>query len=712
MRSLVLLLLLASSAPAGQARASELAPCTDQNLLSGRSPSWWRDVYRTEMVTDGISGRDGDPELGTRSAVLASGAAVVEFDLGAEHEITSGLLQGSAAGQFLVEMSSDGSRWAPLWAASQAEGVGLRTRLAKGLRAQGRYLRLLGVANAGAVALSELQVFCRPPEQLPVQVQAAEPVAAAQTVVVEQSRRALVLLGPVLLALVLLIGWPANLRRGRLALLAAGAAFVLGLAFAARNMTLTMAAACGGTMATAAMVVGLALRRRAAEAPSRAVLAAVALLIGSATMTYTNFGRFGGYWSVHYHDVLHYALGAKYAPELRYDGLYACLLEAHGEERRWTVATPQTVRDLRDDSLVPAAQMAARRSCANRFDSPRWQAFRQDAAFFMGQLAPAAWVAVFTDHGYNATPVWTWLWAPLLRRVPVSTLWLERLAHVDEIAYAAMALIALALLGPVRSAWLAVLFGFGFPWIALWTGGGLGRSLWLLALVVALGLAARRRYWPTGIALGISAALQLFPALIVAGPLLLAARRGDEGDRRGARRIVLAATVTGIVLALLSLQVAGPTLWLDFVRNTSRQAASGSVNRIGPAIVAAQLTSSVGVHWLLPALFLAYWARSAWRMRDVARVLSLSVLVPIFALRLSSYYLAIVIALVPLMDSAWRVVGAVIGLLVVPHGLALLANGNPSPGDYAWMSVAVLGIGVWLCFLEGRLDKVRSAAPT
>jgi hypothetical protein len=661
------------------------------------------------MATDGISGRDGDPELGTRSAVLASGAAVVEFDLGAEHVITSGLLQGSAAGQFLVELSSDGSRWVPLWAASQAEGAGLRTRLAKGLHGQGRYLRLLGMGPAGAAAVSELQVFCRPPEQLPVEVRAAEPVATAQTVVVEQSRRALVLLGPVLLALILLIGWPANLRRGHLALLAAGAAFVLGLAFAARNMTLTMAAACGGSMAAAAMAVGMAVRRRSARAPSRAVLAAVALLIGAATMTYTNFGRFGGYWSVHYHDVLHYALGAKYAPELRYDGLYACLLEAHGEERRWTVATPQTVRDLRDDSLVPAAQMAGRRSCANRFDSQRWQAFRRDAAFFMGQLAPAAWVAVFTDHGYNATPVWTWLWAPLLRRVPVTTLWLERLAHVDEIAYAALALIALALLGPVRSALLAVLFGFGFPWLALWTGGGLGRSLWLLALVVAIGLAARRRYLSTGIALGISGALQLFPALIVAGPLLVAARRGNEDERRGAGRLVLAATVTGGVLVLLSLQVAGPTLWLDFVRNTFRQAASGSVNRIGPAIVAAQVTSSAAVHWLVPAAFLVYWARSAWRVRDVGRLLSLSVLVPIFALRLSSYYLAMVIVLVPLLDSAGRVAGAVVGLLVVPQVLALLADGNPGPGGYAWMSVAILGVGAAICRLEG---KRGSAAAT
>jgi len=263
-------------------------------------------------------------------------------------------------------------------------------------------------------------------------------------------------------------------------------------------------------------------------------------------------------------------------------------------------------------------------------------------------------------------------------------------------------LMALALLGPVRSALLAVLFGFGFPWIALWTGGGLGRSLWLVALVVAVGLAARRRPASAGIALGISGALQLFPALILVGPLMLAARRGDEGDRRGARQLVLAATVSGMVLALLSLQVAGPTLWLDFVRNTFRQAASSSVNRIGPALVAAHVTPVASVRWLLPVLFLAYWARSAWRARDIARLLSLSVLVPIFALRLSSYYLAMVIGLIPLLDSAWRVLVAALALLVVPHMVALFANGNPSPGDYAWMSASVLALGLWLCFLEAK----------
>lgn len=705
-RSFVLLL-LTFAASADQALASE-ATCTDENLLSGRGPSDWRDVFRAEKVTDGICGLEGDPAMGTRSAVLVPGSGLLEFDLGSGHEISSGLLQGSAAALFLVEISSDRAQWATLWAAGPTDGTGLRTRLAKALHGEGRYLRLRVVNPAGEAAVSELQVFCRPPTHLPVALRAAEPLAPAQTVVEAQVRRALVLLGPVLLALLGMMGRPRDPRWHRFALLAASAAFVLGLVFAARNLALAVAVACGGTLAVASLLVGLIARRRATQPPPRRTWASAALLIGVATMAYTNFGRFGGYWSVHYHDVLHYVLGAKYASEVRYDGLYACLLEAHAEEARWTVANPDRVRDLRDDSLVPAAEMAARRACANRFDRQRWQAFRRDAAFFMGQLSPAGWTAVFTDHGYNATPVWTALWAPLLRMLPVSTLWLERLAHLDEAAYAAMVLITLALLGPVRAALLAVFFGFGFPWIALWTGGGLGRSLWLVALVVAIGLAVRRRFWLAGIGLGISSALQLFPVLILAGPLLRAARRREDEDRRGARRLVVAATVTGILLVLLSLPVAGPALWLDFVRNTFRQAASGSVNRIGPAILAAYWTSVAAVHWLLPAVLLVYWARAAWRVEDVARLLCLSVLVPIFALRLSSYYLVMVIGLVPLWVSTWRVLGAVLAFLVIPQIFAWLAHGDPGPGDYAWMSAAVVAFGLWLCHSEAEARSLRA----
>jgi len=282
---------------------------------------------------------------------------------------------------------------------------------------------------------------------------------------------------------------------------------------------------------------------------------------------------------------------------------------------------------------------------------------------------------------------------------------LEALAHVDEAAYLMMVLLAIWAFGPARAAAAALLFGLGWPWIYLWTGGGVGRSLWLCALVAALALAARRRFLAAGVALGFSSAVQLFPALILVGPLALAWRRAGDADWAGARRLLLAAALTGSVLVLLSFQVAGPSLWLDFARNTARHLASDSANRLGPMVIATGLGLPRGLGWLLAAAALATWAWAALRARDAARLLCLAVLVPVFALRLSSYYLALVVGLAPLLDTPGRAGAALLTLLAVPQLVAWSAHSAPGPGAYAWMSAAIVGFGVALCVLEARQSR-------
>jgi len=501
-----LLALLAAAGPLQSPPATADDSCGEENLLAGRQPMGWLDIFRPDLVTDGIGARDGDPELGALSAVLASEQAFVAYDLGVERRLTAVLLQAAADASYTIEVSSDQRLWTGLVTAGPTGGGGMRTRVAKGLDARSRYLRLSARGGSGGHAVSEMQIFCRPPASPPLAIRPSAQLSLPQEVALAQSRRALLLLLPAGVSLFLLLSRRWSPRRDRLALLVAAFTSVMALAFTASNSAPGIAAACGGITALATWLVALATRSEspAPASPSRRTTAA--LLVGLAAISYTSYGQFGGYWSVHYHDVLHYMLGAKYAPELRYDGLYACLLESNSPEASFTTVTPAAVRDLRTGAMIPSRELLARGPCRARFSAARWQAFRQDASFFAGQLSPAGWVAVFADHGYNATPVWTWLWRPLFGDRPASAGWLEGLAHLDEVGYLMMVLLAVWAWGPTRAATAALLFGLGLPWIFLWTGGGVGRSLWLVTLVAGLALAARRRHFASGLALGISSA--------------------------------------------------------------------------------------------------------------------------------------------------------------------------------------------------------------
>lgn len=687
--------------------------CGAENLLAGREPAGFFDAFRPQMLTDGLAAREGDPELGALSAVLASNEAFIEYDLGAPRRLTAVLLQVAGRSRFVLDASTDRQAWQPLLVMPPSGEAGLRLRADKALDRVARYLRLTGTGPSGVHAVAELQVFCRPPASPPVAIRPASEPVPPHAVALEQARANLLLLLPVGAALLLLAGHDGTRRRARLALVVAGAGFVLALAVAARGSAPRLALLCGGGVALAAAAASWAAARRS-SGPGHTRLrgAAAALLVGVAAMAYTNYGRFAGYWSVHYHDALHYTLGAKYAPELRYDGLYACLFEASSVEPRWTSARPPAVRDLRAGSMIPAARLGEGPPCRERFAPERWRAFRTDAAFLATQLSPAGWVGVFADHGYNATPVWTWLWRPWLAR-PASVSQLEALAHVDELAYALMALVALWAWGPARGATAAVLLGFGFPWIHLWTGGGIGRSLWLVALVVALALVSRRRFAWAGIPLGVAAALQAFPVLLLAGPALLAWRRDAGREAASARRLLLATTASGAALVALSFQVAGPSLWLDFARNTLKHMQADSANRLGSTMIAVGAGAPGWVGWLLAAATLGVWLGTARRVRDPARALALALLVPVFALRLSSYYLALVVGLAPLLETRRRLASALVALLVIPLAVAWTLGAAVGPGAHAAMSAAIVGFGLALCVLERRRSEpaLASEAP-
>ncbi len=677
--------------------------CDDRNVLEGRTPHFWAAAHRPELATDRVLAQEGDPPNASLSTMLGEGASLV-WDLGSASRISALLVQASAESRLLVELSDDGTRFRALW---RSDGVGqpaagLRARMASGLDGRGRFLRLSPLPGQGPVAISEVEAFCHKPSILNVQIRPAVEAPAPGELVKWQAWRKIGL--GILAIFALALVWPARQRRwpgSACGMLAGGLAayFTFGIP---------------GILEFGALVVALAAlglrqvrKQRLAPGTLAAALALFPLLL-AAPLAYTNFGRWGGYRSVHYHDAAHYFLGAKYAPELGYTRLYACLAEAAREENRWPGVLVPTVRDLRSNAVVPlAAALEQGRDCAARFGPARWADFRRDTVFFQSQLHPAAWAALLMDHGFNATPSWTFILHTLiLGDRPASTSWLETLSRLDDVGFGLLLLILVWGFGARAGTLAALVIGLGFPWISLWTGGGVGRSLWLLCALAGLAAYERGREAAAGALVGVSAALQIFPALFLSGSLLalVADWRGGRAPDARRRRFLLAFAIAGLGLTLLSLLVAGPSLWLDFARNGLKHMASMSSNRIGIGQILAVLHWPAWLAWLGALGMLVLWLKAASRQASDGHRASLAVCLPLFVFNLSSYYLAVLAGAAPRLVSPARMALAMLILVVIPQGMAGLTADLPGPAYYAGVSLLfVAAAAVWLA------DELRSA---
>gem|GEM_PF-1672950 len=673
-------------------------PCGENNLLAARSPSAWTAIYRPQLATDGVLAQEGDPSNASLSTMLGPGASLV-WDLGVDTAVSALLVQASAEARLAIDISEDGVGFRGFWesAAVATTNAGLRARMATGLEGHGRYLRLRPMPGQGPVAIAEVQAFCRKPAALDVKIQPAVEAPAQRDLVKWQAWRKIVL-GFLAMAVFALL-WPAR-RAGWF--WAAGACGNLAGALAV-YFTFGIAGFVTFAVLVPSVEALLWVRLRRTPRSWQALVSAAALapLVLASALAYTNFGRWSGYYSVHYHDAAHYFLGAKYAPELGYTRLYSCLAVAAQEEGRWPAEPSRVVRDLRNNTLVPlAAALDEGKDCAGRFGTARWAEFRRDTVFFQSQLHPAAWSALLADHGYNATPGWTFvLRTLLLRDRPASIAWLSTLSHLDEVGLVLLALVLLWGFG-LRVGTLALLvIGLGFPWITLWTGGGIGRSLWLLFALA--GLATYQRGHPrlAGVLVGLSAGLQIFPALLLAGPFFsVVADRWRRRPPNGAnQRLLLSASCAFLALAVLSLYTSGPSLWLEFAHNSGKHMASTSANRIGLGQVSAVWHLPAPLAWTASLVLLALWGRTLWHQRADQDRTTLSVCLPLFIFNLSSYYLAVLAGAAPRLASPRRSALALAIVVVLPQAAAYLAPGVPGQVYYAGISLLFLaGAAAWL----------------
>jgi hypothetical protein len=315
--------------------------------------------------------------------------------------------------------------------------------------------------------------------------------------------------------------------------------------------------------------------------------ALLVLVAALSCASWLNFGRFHYGPFLHWYELYHYYLGAKY-PELGYTRLYDCTIAA---EDQYAHLGPQLerlrVRDLTTNELGGAgAALAHPERCTDHFTPERWQEFEADSDFFRNASSWQFWSGALVDHGYNATPVWSLTAGTLASAGPASRDLVGNLGLLDVTLLTAMwAFVGWAF--GWRTLCAAMIFwGTEYPGRYWWTGGAFLRTDWLFLTVASVCLLKKQRPMGAGFALGWATLLRIFPAFI---GLALVTQVVAAAVR--ARRLVIApwlrrfvagaALAAALLVPLATWRLHGQDSWGAFVRNSQKHLDTPVMNNMG-----------------------------------------------------------------------------------------------------------------------------------
>ncbi|MFO0591575.1 MAG: hypothetical protein U0441_28775 [Polyangiaceae bacterium] len=310
----------------------------------------------------------------------------------------------------------------------------------------------------------------------------------------------------------------------------------------------------------------------------------------AAVLAYFNGLRIPNANYVHTWDQYHYYMGAKYFPELRYDGLYKCAVVAQAEMGSFAFTSPKTgqrveidmAREARrpdrkirsldgDNTLVPAADILARPAeCKGRFSAERWESYKADVALFRSEVGLDYWDAMHQDHGFNAPPAWVVVGNLLSSWRAPSIVYLQMLASIDVVLLTSMFGALAWAFGWRVTAVAAIVWGCQAAAPFQWTGGSFLRQDWLFALVLSACLAKKRYFVLSGAALATSMLLRVFPGVVGIGWVVVAL--GHFVRRRSFARSHLLALAGAVIAAAIwipaSVAVCGPGAYEAFRAHT------------------------------------------------------------------------------------------------------------------------------------------------
>jgi hypothetical protein len=739
------LVCLAGAVPA----AAQDIGCPSGNLLSGKAPMVHPGVTNAARVTDGVIAAEGDPWDSELAAVLSDGSGHLVYDLGSTTGASAVDLQGDNNDRYVVELSEDGELFTPLWVSDPVGGQGMRRRSARGLRGQGRYVRVRAEGGDGYYSLAELQIFCETPSAWPPPIEVKSTSKWWWKNILDKRdhryRLGLALLG--MLFFVSLF----QTDRSRKAL---GAAAVLSLtmlgtaSYRLHEARLAPWFAQWGVYALGLGVLawvarGLSLRHDAQRSGSWWERGALVWVIVACGAAWVNFGVFHSARIVHYWDTFHYYVGSKYFEENEYEHLYECVLVADYEDRGEADLKKRKIRDLVDNRLHYVSKddvLRYQKECAQHFSAERWEAFKQDARSFRAVMGSGWWRDMLMDHGYNASPVSNMVasfltnigWQAQVPASPSDQLSPERMARfqtrilryamIDLGLYAGAFALLWWAFGLRACALGALVWGTGYPWAYFWTGGSFARVPWFFMAVAAVCLLKRGFPLLSGFALSWSALLRLFPAALAGGPIAAVVDRFlrrkrisrpwlDATDKR-----FIAGGVLGLVVLLgASIALNGWKAHPEFLANTLKHAETPLTNHMGLPTILSYKPSTVGRftkdssledpwakwkqarketrhdrRWLHGLILLGMFVLLALAGRRLAgwAVLASSTILIIGFFELTCYYYSFVVLMAPLAIERLRYTVALISAVVA--GLVLQFFVGWYDEQYIWETVAVL----------------------
>lgn len=253
------------------------------------------------------------------------------------------------------------------------------------------------------------------------------------------------------------------------------------------------------------------------------------LLLALTLLSIANYGRWGPktyFESVDNYDLIHYYLNAKYFDELGYLDLYPAVIladmENDGPYYEQGNKYMAQLEETGEHAFRPISHAVARGKHVRetRFTPQRWEAFEHDVLYLQRKVAPKwsdkLWRAMIQDHGYNGTPAWTLIGAPIASAVPVESV--KLLGYLDVVLVAgAVGAVAWAY-GGLPAMWvlffLCITYSTRWPtftWVFL-------RYDWICALIVATAMLRKGHYAVAGALTGFSALMRMFPAMWMWGP--------------------------------------------------------------------------------------------------------------------------------------------------------------------------------------------------
>lgn len=314
------------------------------------------------------------------------------------------------------------------------------------------------------------------------------------------------------------------------------------------------------------------------------------IIVLAVLFSFAVFHNFGaphpGGTYVHYGDVFHSYLGAKYFKELGYYELYNAVIAADTEQDNALAGLP-FYTDLKTYQNTPRETALKNIDrVRNLFSKTRWNEFKHDVSFFKkatGMPRSVGLLVLVMDHGYNASPVSTVILSILTNVVPVTQVRL--LAVLDVFLVVTMILLVFRTFGFEMGALFSIYYFVNILNNHGNISGCLLRIDWLFYIVVAVCLLEKGRYASSSFFLTLSAMVKVFPAVLFLG-IGVAIFRKVKTTRTVDRkyiRFILTAGVTGLALFLLPAVYFGSVLqpWKGFSQNMALHNSGVYVNHLG-----------------------------------------------------------------------------------------------------------------------------------